>query len=461
MARGAVSLVSVAAIVAVGAVCLPTVARASEGITSFKTTLAETGTPLGNVSASGIVEAAPSGESFPMEASTGSTDTVEVSPSTVYSRARPEPGETSSPSLADVAVGDYVGIFGTTTGTIVNATAVVISTPQAGGHPDLQTSFVLESPGSPEAAKNIIFNAPTGVFGNPRALSQCLGSEFALDQCPPDAQAGLITISAHFLGSEIEECSFEYGETTQYGHSIPCSPEGVISTPTQVTAEPTGLTPGTPYDYRLHTTNARGVVADGANQTATSQTGAATFSGHVEPFLLGTAPIFSVVPGPQETARFAFIVPVLDIPISIPVQVRTTTDYGLRFTVQDISQLAPLAAVKLTLWGFPAEENHDAAALSQRKRRHADRLPGRRRHRLHRTPRNPLQHPAPASNRQSDHLHRPGIGLHPRSADLRGPRTSLGGEIHLPRRSKAAKTRSSNLFSRPLRPPTRPTPPRD
>ena len=50
-----------------------------------------------------------------------------------------------------------------------------------------------------------------------------------------------------------------------------------------------------------------------------------------------------LVPDSEETALFEFVVPTLDIPIAIPVTVRTATDYGLRFTVADITQLAPLA----------------------------------------------------------------------------------------------------------------------
>ena len=65
-------------------------------------------------------------------------------------------------------------------------------------------------------------------------------------------------------------------------------------------------------------------------------------------------------PGPDQTALFAFIVPSLNIPIDIPVAVRTGSDYGLRFTVQDITQLIPLAGADLTFWGFPAESSHDA-----------------------------------------------------------------------------------------------------
>ena len=252
-------------------------ASSGSSVTAAEVSITPPEKPFPSISefASGVVQAAPSGESFTIETRGGSNETVQVSPSTTYARARPEPGEESHPpTLADVAPGDYVGV----SGPLSAVTAVLISTPQAGGHPDLVTSFSLQAPGAPEAAKNVLFDAPTGVFGNPRAITQCLAAEFALDQCSSDTQAGLITIHANYKGNP---------------------------------------------DY-----------------------------------LLGTAPIFSIAPEPSETARFAFVVPLLDIPISIPVTVRTTSDYGLRFTVQDITQLAPLASAKLTLWGFPAEETH-------------------------------------------------------------------------------------------------------
>ena len=254
-------------------------AQASEGIESFKTTLFEASTPPAELAATGIVQGMPSGESFTIETKGGSSDIVEVSTSTTYARSRPILDE-PTPTLSDVGVGDYVAVSGTVSGTTVTATEVQITTPQAGGHPDLQTSFKLESPGAPEAVQNVIFNGPTGVFGNPRAITQCTQPDFALDQCPPNSQAGLITVRASYKGNPN--------------------------------------------------------------------------------YLLGTAPIFSLVPSEGETARFSFVVPVLDIPIAIPVAVRTTTDYGLRFTVQDITQLTPLSAANMTFWGFPAEKTHNS-----------------------------------------------------------------------------------------------------
>jgi hypothetical protein len=154
------------------------------------------------------------------------------------------------------------------------------SSPQAGGHPDLTTSFSLAAPGQPETAKNVIFNAPQGVFGNPNALTRCTAADYALQECPVNSQAGLITIRANYESDE--------------------------------------------------------------------------------EFLLGTAPIFDMVPQANETARFSLIVPTLGIPIAIPVAVRTADDYGLRFSVSEITQLIPLRSAKLTLWGMPGLGTHNS-----------------------------------------------------------------------------------------------------
>jgi hypothetical protein len=163
----------------------------------------------------------------------------------------------------------------------IDSFTTTTSDTQAGGHPDLQTTFSLDSPGNPEIAKNVSFNAPTGIFGNTNAILQCTQTDFALQQCPTDSQAGLITIHALYNG------------------------------------DPN--------------------------------------------YLLGTAPLYDLAPQTEsETARFSFYVPTLDIPINIPVSVRTESDYGLTFTVQDITQLVPLASAHLTFWGFPALSIHDA-----------------------------------------------------------------------------------------------------
>jgi hypothetical protein len=139
----------------------------------------------------------------------------------------------------------------------IDSFTTTTSDTQAGGHPDLITEFELSSdPANPEVAKNVIFNAPQGVFGNPNALTRCTAADFAITACPVNSQAGLITIWADDEGT---------------------------------------------------------------------------------PELLGTAPLFDMVPQINETARFSFIVPTLNIPIAIPVEVRTADDYGLRFSVAEIT----------------------------------------------------------------------------------------------------------------------------
>ena len=167
---------------------------------------------------------------------------------------------------------------------------------QAGGHPDLTTSFELAEPGITEAAKEVTFEAPEGIFGNPNALSRCTAADFALQQCPVNSQEGLVTIRANYEGD----------------------PD----------------------------------------------------------FLLGTAPLFDMLPQEGETARFSLIVPTLNIPIAIPVAVRTGGDYGLRFTVTEISQLTPLSKVDMTFWGMPGHESHDIQRFAKGSPGNAAGCPG-------------------------------------------------------------------------------------
>jgi hypothetical protein len=154
------------------------------------------------------------------------------------------------------------------------------STTQAGGHPDINLAFGLESPGEPESAQDVIVNTPQGVFGNPNAVTRCNSADFALTQCASSTQVGLITVYANYKGDPNR--------------------------------------------------------------------------------LLGTAPIFDRQTVGDETSLFSFIVPTLNIPVKIPVAVRTAGDFGLRFTVTGLTQLAPLSGANLTFWGFPADAVHDA-----------------------------------------------------------------------------------------------------
>jgi hypothetical protein len=62
--------------------------------------------------------------------------------------------------------------------------------------------------------------------------------------------------------SAVSECKFEYGSSTEYGHSVPCEETvGAGTTPVEVHANLTGLEGGTTYHYRVAATNAKATVA--------------------------------------------------------------------------------------------------------------------------------------------------------------------------------------------------------
>ncbi len=76
--------------------------------------------------------------------------------------------------------------------------------------------------------------------------------------------------------------------------------------------------------------------------------------------IFGVAPVYDMEPaGETETARFAFTVPGVNIPITIPIKVRTGSDYGLTVAVSGITQQIPLRDVNLMIWGFPASPEND------------------------------------------------------------------------------------------------------
>jgi hypothetical protein len=72
---------------------------------------------------------------------------------------------------------------------------------EAGNHPDLTTTFTLSNPGQPEAAESVSVNLPTGLFGNPNAITPCIPADFALMRCSMDSQAGIITVRANHEGN--------------------------------------------------------------------------------------------------------------------------------------------------------------------------------------------------------------------------------------------------------------------
>jgi hypothetical protein len=69
-------------------------------------------------------------------------------------------------------------------------------------------------------------------------------------------------------GGEVSECKFEYGTTTSYGQTAPCSPSslGQGESPVAVSARVAELTPNTEYDFRIVAKSAGG-ESKGSNAT--------------------------------------------------------------------------------------------------------------------------------------------------------------------------------------------------
>jgi Uncharacterized conserved protein len=61
-------------------------------------------------------------------------------------------------------------------------------------------------------------------------------------------------------GSEVQTCEFEYGETTEYGQTAPCTPATPYGSKTPVSAAISGLNPKTTYHFRLAAANENGVT---------------------------------------------------------------------------------------------------------------------------------------------------------------------------------------------------------
>jgi hypothetical protein len=80
-------------------------------------------------------------------------------------------------------------------------------------------------------------------------------------------------------------------------------------------------------------------------------------------FLLGTAAIYARTPAAGQFAELGFWIPSLDLPVTVPVGIRSASDHGLRISLKGLPQSAPLQEGSLTLWGVPAAPAHDAERL--------------------------------------------------------------------------------------------------
>jgi hypothetical protein len=71
-------------------------------------------------------------------------------------------------------------------------------------------------------------------------------------------------------GGNVESCQFEYGTSTSYGQTAPCSPATPYASTTSVDASLSALSPETTYHFRVAASNSNGVVSYSSDETFTT-----------------------------------------------------------------------------------------------------------------------------------------------------------------------------------------------
>jgi hypothetical protein len=167
--------------------------------------------------------------------------------------------------------------------------------------------------------------------------------------------AGPLSIQAFSVGTSNSEAGAHPDLTTSIEVANPGDPEAAkdveVDFPEGVFGNPQAVAVCRSVDFALN-------QCAGASQVGLI-TVYANYKGNPH-YLLGTAPLYNMeARGEFETARFAFVAPTADVPVNVPITVRTGSDYGLRMTMSGITQEIPLAAADVTVWGFPADPTHD------------------------------------------------------------------------------------------------------
>jgi|HubBroStandDraft_6_1064221.scaffolds.fasta_scaffold05810_2 hypothetical protein len=101
----------------------------------------------------------------------------------------------------------------------------------------------------------------------------------------------------------------------------------------------------------------------GANEcpaeTAVGVASATVLLPHLTRLRTEQVPVFNLVPGRGEPARFGFEVERATVIINPTV--RTGGDYGITVNVENITQLAVLISSRVTVWGVPGDRSHDGS----------------------------------------------------------------------------------------------------
>ena len=194
-----------------------------------------------------------------------------------WSNATPTATLTGSAGREEEHLGFSVAISG---GTIVGSTigsALVFVEPEAGWKTATQNETL-----HPSEAYSVAMSGDTIVAGAPNAereTNQPTGAVYVFGTAPTveTGVASAITRTSATLsgtvnpnGEQVSECNIEYGVTSAYGRTEPCSPPpGSGESAEAVSAAITGLGVDTTYHYRVVATNPGGTRA-GTDRTFTT-----------------------------------------------------------------------------------------------------------------------------------------------------------------------------------------------
>ncbi len=232
------------------------------------------------------------------------------------------------------------------------------STSQAGAHPNLTANFALntEALGNPTGQiRRATLTLPPGLLGDPEAVERCGQADFQEFHCPTDTQVGVLDASLTVCQgvSTPLRAEAEPGEeivTLENTNGL-CASEGADT----ITIGAGALAETAQIAYVLSETT----VALKSPLTRTHGTGEAVTQ--LAKSVTAPIPLFDLEPTSGHAATLGASVLVA----SMLVQIDLSPDGGLLTTIEEISTLLPMTGAELTLWGVPANPEHDAQRCNQ------------------------------------------------------------------------------------------------
>ena len=222
------------------------------------------------VTPSGGPASSPPGALQPPALETGQPETLGTGEARLHATVNPDGSDVS----------DCHFEYGTTTS--YGASAPCEPAPGSGSSPVAVSATITNvTPDTTYHVRIVASNAAGTSFGP--------DISFATSLAPPVVTTGsasaITTDSARLnatvnpSGADVSDCHFEYGTTTGYGASAPCTPApGAGTNPVAVSAAITGLSPETTYHVRVAATNVLG-TSDGEDETFSTLPNAPTVDG--------------------------------------------------------------------------------------------------------------------------------------------------------------------------------------